>query len=146
MAVQRDQPYRNQHFLVDLGDGEPTPFAEVVLPGISLDVIEYREGSAKESGTRKIPGLARYDNAILRRGATGSLSLYQWVNDIRNGNVTARRTVTISLMSEDLASPVLTWKLLRAWPCRHRYSDLEGKGTDVVMEELVLAYERLDME
>ena len=63
MAILRDLPYGNQHFLVDLGDGNEgaaAGFSEIVLPDIAIDVIEYRNGNDKESGTHKLPGLARY--------------------------------------------------------------------------------------
>jgi phage tail-like protein len=53
--------------------------------------------------------------------------------------------VTITLLSEDL-SAVLTWKLLRAWPAKYSFGDLNAKGSEVAIEELVLAYERLEME
>jgi phage tail-like protein len=53
--------------------------------------------------------------------------------------------VTISLLADDL-TPVLTWKLLRSWPVKYSFADLNAKGTDVAIEELVLAYERLEME
>jgi phage tail-like protein len=148
MAVLRDLPYGNQHFRVDLGDGAEGPaagFSHVVLPDISIDVIEYREGNDKESGTHKLPGLTHYGNVILRRGIIGSLNLYEWINQVRNGNANTRRTVTITLLSEDL-TPVLTWKLFRAWPVKYSFGDLDAEGTDVAIEELVLAYERLEME
>jgi phage tail-like protein len=148
MAVFRDLPYGEQHFRVDLGDGAEGAaggFSEVVLPDISIDVIEYRNGNDTESGTHKLAGLARYENVILRRGIIGSLNLYDWINQVRNGDASARRTVTITLLSEDL-SAVLTWKLLRAWPVKYCFGDLNAKGTDVAIEELVLAYERLEME
>src|SRR2546430_9835670 len=134
MAILRDLPYGNQHFLVDLGDGEVAGagFYEVVLPDISIDVIEYRTGNDKTSGTHKLAGLARYDNAVLRRGIIGSLNLYNWINQVRNGDVNARRTVTISLLSED-RTVVLVWKLLRAWPVKYSFGELNAKGTDVAM-------------
>lgn len=149
MATLRDAPYGNQHFRVDLGTGAEGPaagFSHIALPDISIDVIEYRTGNDKESGTHKLSGLARYGNVILRRGIIGSLDLYNWINQVRNGDANVRRTVTISLLSEDLANVVLTWKLLRAWPVKYSFGDLNAKGTDVAMEELVLAYERLEME
>ena len=149
MAILRDAPYGNQHFRVDLGTGDAGPaagFSHIELPDISIDVIEYRTGSDKESGARKLPGLAHYNNVTLKRGVIGSLDLYNWINQVRNGDANARRTVTISLLSEDLTSVVLTWKLLRAWPVKYSFGDLDAKGTDVAMEELVLAYERLEME
>ena len=149
MAILRDLPYGNQHFRVDLGGADEGPaagFSQVVLPSISIDVIEYRTGNDKESGNHKLAGLARYDNAILRRGIIGSLNLYDWINQVRNGDANARRTVTITLLSEDLTAVVLSWRLLRAWPVKYSFGDLDAKGTDVAVEEIVLAYERLEME
>jgi phage tail-like protein len=148
MAVLRAHPYGNQHFLVDLGAGSAGPeaaFCEIVIPGISVDVVEYRTGSSTESGVQKLPGLARYPDVILRRGVIGSLDLYNWINEVRNGSSNAARTVTIQLLSEDRV-PVVTWKLLRAWPVKYSGPALDAKGTDVAMEELTLAYERLEME
>jgi phage tail-like protein len=52
----------------------------------------------------------------------------------------------IALLSEDLTAVVFTWKLLRARPVKYSFGDLNAKGTDVAIEELVLAYERLEME
>jgi phage tail-like protein len=149
MAILRDAPYGNQHFRVDLGTGDAGPaagFSHIVLPDISVDVIQYRTGNDKESGVHKLPGLTHYGDVILRRGIIGSLDLYSWINQVRNGDANARRTVAISLLSEDLTNVVLTWKLLRAWPVKYRFGDLNAKGTDVAIEELVLAYERLEME
>jgi phage tail-like protein len=148
MAVLRAHPYGNQHFLVDLGTGSTGPetaFCEVVIPGISIDVIEYRTGSSKETGVQKLPGLARYPDVTLRRGVIGSLDLYNWINEVRNGSSNSGRTVTIQLLSEDRV-PVLTWKFLRAWPVKYSGPALDAKGTDVAIEELVLSYERLEME
>ena len=59
MAILRDLPYGNQHFRVDLGDGSDGPaagFSHVILPDISIDVIEYRTGNDKESAPHKLPG------------------------------------------------------------------------------------------
>jgi len=149
MAILRDLPYGNQHFLVDLGGGTAgaaAGFTQVVLPDISIDVIEYRAGNDKTSDIHKLAGLARCNDVVLRRGVIGSLNLYEWINQVRNGDANARRTVTISLLSEDLATVVLIWKLLRAWPRKYSFGELNAKGTDVAIEELVLAYERLEME
>ncbi len=148
MAVLRDLPYGNQHFLVDLGDGATGPaagFSEVVLPDIEIDVIEYRNGNDKESGARKLPGLTHYGNVTLRLGIIGSLKLYEWIDQVRNGDANARRTVRITLLAEDL-TPVLTWNLLRAWPVKYEFGDLNAKGNDVAIETLVLTCERLELE
>jgi phage tail-like protein len=150
MAIQRERPYGDYNFLVDLGSGDPTAiiagFSEVLLPQVSFDVIEYRTGNEKESGVRKIPGRAHYSNLILKRGVIGALDLYQWVNQIQNGDVNALRNVVIQLQSEDRASVVMTWKLFRSWPVRYSFSSLEASGKEALIEVLELACERLEME
>ena len=82
----------------------------------------------------------------MKRGVIGSLNLYQWLDQIRNGDQAALRTVTVQLQSEDHASVVQTWKLLRARIIKHTSGPFNALGTDVAMEEMVLAYERLEIE
>mgnify|MGYP000096831828 CR=1 FL=1 len=94
----------------------------------------------------KVVGEAASGREALKRGVIGSLNLYQWLNQIRNGDQSALRTVTIHLQNEDHTATVQTWKLLRARIIKHTSGPLNAKGTDVAMEELVLAYERLEME
>jgi phage tail-like protein len=150
MAVLRDRPYAQFNFLVDLGtgdtDGPEAGFAECSGISTSVDVIEYRNGNDKENGPRKLTGLGRVSDVTLRRGVIGSLNLYQWLDQIRNGDQAAHRTVSIHLMSEDHTSVVMTWKLLRARIVKHTSGPLNAKGTDVAMEELTLVYERLELE
>lgn len=150
MAVLRDRPYTQFNFLVDLGtgttDGPEAGFQEVTGLGMEVTVAEYRAGNAKENHVQKITGLASVSDVTLKRGLIGSLSLYQWLDQIRNGDQNALRTVTIQLQNEDHTQVVLTWKLLRARIVKHTSGPLNGKGTDVAMEEIVVAYERLEME
>ena len=149
MALQRDRPYNRFNFLVDLGtgntDGADAGFQEVSTIGMEVVVAEYRNGNARENSVQKITGLARYPDVTLNRGVIGSLTLYQWIDQIRNGDQ-ALRTVTIQLQNEDHTQVVQTWKLLRARIIKHTSGPFNAKGTDVAMEEMVIAYERLEME
>ena len=150
MAVLRERPYTGFNFLVDLGDGNTegpqAGFQEVSGIGMEVAVIEYRNGNAKENGVMKLTGLAKVADVTLKRGLIGSLALYQWLDQIRNGDQNALRNVTIRLQNEDHTEVVHTWKLLRARIIKHTSGPMNAKGTDVAMEELVLAYERLEME
>lgn len=150
MAVLRDRPYPQFNFLVNLGtgktDGPEAGFQECSPIGMSVDVIEYRNGNEKENSPRKLTGLNRVSDITLKRGIIGSLNLYQWLDQIRNGDQAALRTVVISLQNEDHTAIVTTWKLLRARIIKHTSGPLNAKGTDVAMEELTLAYERLEIE
>ena len=150
MAVLRDNPYAQFNFLVDLGtgatDGPQAGFQDCSGISTSLDVIEYRNGNEKGNTPRKLTGLARVSDVTLKRGIIGSLGLYQWLDQLRNGDPAGLRNVVIQLQSEDHTTIVMTWKLLRARIIKHTSGPLNAKGTDVAMEEITLAYERLELE
>ncbi|WP_285711015.1 phage tail protein [Erythrobacter oryzae] len=150
MAVKRDRPYVQFNFLVDLGDGNTSGpdagFQEISGIGMEVTVSEYRNGNSLENSVMKTTGLNKASDVTLKRGVIGSLNLYNWLNQIRNGDQNAMRTVTIQLQNEDHSEVVMTWKLLRARIIKHTSGALNAKGTDVAMEELVMAYERLEME
>jgi phage tail-like protein len=150
MAILRDRPYVQFNFLVDLGtgttEGVEAGFQECSNIGMEVTVSEYRTGNSKENSVRKITGLNKSTDVTLKRGVIGSLNLYRWLDDIRNGNQMAERTVVIQLQNEDHTAVVQTWKLLRARIIKHVSGPMNAKGTDVAMEELTLAYERLEME
>ena len=150
MATKRDRPWGRFNFLVDLGDGNTegpdAGFQECSPIAMEVQVADYRNGNDKENHPRKITGLAKAADVTLKRGIVGSLGLYGWLDQIRNGDENALRTVTIQLQSEDHTQVVLTWKLLRARIVRYAAGPLDARGGDVAMEELTLAYERLEME
>jgi phage tail-like protein len=150
MAVERDRPYVQFNFLVDLGDGVTdgpgAGFQEVSGIGMEVTVAEYRNGNHKENSVWKMTGMNKSTDVTMKRGVIGSLNLYQWLDQIRNGDQNARRTVTVQLQNEDHTAVVVTWKLLNARIIKHTSGPMNAKGTDVAMEEMVLAYERLEME
>ena len=150
MAVLRERPYVQFNFLVNLGDGvtdgAEAGFQEMSNVGMEVTVSEYRNGNEKENSVRKITGLNKATDVTMKRGVIGSLNLYRWLDDIRNGNQAAFRNVVVQLQNEDHSAVVQTWNLKRARIIKHISGPFNAKGTDVAMEELTLSYERLEME
>lgn len=150
MAVLRERPYVQFNFLVDLGtgntDGADAGFQEVSGIGMEVTVAEYRNGNEKDNSVRKITGLNKSSDVTMKRGVIGSLTLYNWLNEIRNGDQNALRNIVVQLQNEDHTAVVQTWKLLRARIIKHTSGPMNAKGADVAMEELVISYERLEME
>jgi len=146
---KRNDRYGQFNFLVNLGagntEGPQAAFQECNI-GIEVTVAKYRNRNEKENSVRKITGLNKSTDVTLKRGVIGSLNLFNWLNDIRNGNQAAIRDVTIQLQNEDHCAVVQTWKLIRARIIKFVSGPIKAKGTDVAMEELTLAYERLEME
>jgi phage tail-like protein len=149
MAVLRENPYGRFNFLVDLGAGDTEAieagFQECSPIGMEVAVAEYRNGNDRANQVRKITGLTKVPDVTLKRGIIGSLALYQWIAEVRDGGQ-AVRSVAIHLQNEDHTAVVMSWRLIGARPVRHFSGPLHGKGGDVAIEELTLAYERLELE
>jgi phage tail-like protein len=150
MAVERTNPYSQFNFTVDLGlgTGIRAGFQECTGIGMEVAVAEYRTGADPTNNVRKVTGLNKATDVTLKRGAIGALDLYNWLSAIRDGSNNGIRNVTVGLMSEDRTStePVLKWRLLNARIIRYTGGPFNAKGNDVAMEEMVLSYERLEME
>lgn len=151
MPVREDRPYVQFNFQVDLNRPGMDPeqatggFQEVSGIGMEVTVSEYRNGNDKDNGTRRITGLNKASDVTLKRGVIGALALYTWLDEIRNGDQRSFRDVTITMLSENREA-VLEWRLLRARIIKYTCGPLNAKGNDVAMEEMVLAYERLEMK
>ena len=150
MPIREDRPYVQFNFLVQLDPaGDPNDpaagFQECSNIGMEVTVAEYRTGNMKENSVMKVTGMNKATDVTLKRGVIGVLDLYAWLNDIRNGNQRALKDVTVTMLSEDRV-PVLEWRLLRARITKCTYGPLNAKGNDAAMEEMVLAYERLELK
>jgi len=150
MAEFRERPYGQFNFWVDLGTGDTDSpqagFQEVSGLGMEITVAEYRVGNEKNNSARKITGTYKVPDVTCKRGVIGSLDLYEWLDQIRNGSQDSLRTVKIHLRSEDRTTTVQTWKLTNARPIKYTGPALNAKGTDVGIEELVLSTERIELE
>ncbi len=149
MAVQRNDPYGRFNFLVAIdgldSEGPRGGFLEVDGLDVEIAVIEYRNGNDRQNTVRKLPGLHKVGDVTLKRGIIGALDLWQWFDSVRNGDLGARRNVSIELLDES-RQPVMRWRLHNAWPTKYRGPNLNAKANDVAIEELVLAYERLEID
>jgi phage tail-like protein len=150
MATKRDHPYSQFNFRVswDTMDEKSVEagFQEVSGLGLELTIAEYRAGNHSENSPMKVNGTNKVPDVTLKRGVIGAVDLYQWLNNVRNGTPDQLKTVTIKLMAEDREREAVRWKLVNARPMKYTGPSLNGKGTDLAIEELVLASERIELE
>jgi phage tail-like protein len=150
MATLRERPYSRSNFQVDLGTGEVDSvvagFTEVRLPEGRLEAVAYRSGNEKTNEPRKLPGSLSHENLVLRRGVIGSLDLYEWWKEVRDGGREAMRTVTVQLLSEDRTGPVLTWRFRNAWPVGYGFEPLSTLDCGPAVEFIELAFEGMEIE
>jgi len=151
MSVERDNPYGTFNFLVDLGTGDTTSvkagFQEVTGLNIEVTSADYRNGNEGVNHVRKINGVYKVGDVTLKRGLMGSLDLYQWIDQVRTGDQTAKRNVTIQMRDEAGTNTVMTWRLANARITKYTAPAFNAKtGTDVAIEEIVLSCEDLKIE
>jgi len=132
------------HFTVEWG-GESVSFSEVSGLNIETQVIEYRDGASPEFSTRKLPGLQKYGNITLKRGvAAGDNQFFEWLNTTNLNNV-QRRDLIINLLNEE-HEPVMTWKVVNAFPVKIEGPGLKASGNEVAIESMEIAHEGLTIQ
>lgn len=137
-------PHAKNHFKVELG-GNNIGFMEVSGLSIELDVVDYREGSSPESSVRKMPGLKKFSDVVLKRGIVkNDNGFYQWISTA-SFNQVERRDVVISLLNER-HEPIVVWKLKNSFPSKLEFSSLNAHSSDVIIESLTLVHEGLTVE
>jgi phage tail-like protein len=105
-------------------------------------VIEYRTGD--EYLTRKLPGLTRFANIVLRRGITQDRGLWDWRQNIVDGNPD-RRNGMIKVL-DDQRNEVLRWNFRNGWICKWEGPAFDAKSNEVAIETIEIAHEGLELE
>jgi phage tail-like protein len=139
-AGDRQDPYRNFRFRVEIDGIIQGGFSDVVFGSASTDVIEYREGN-EPMVMRKLSGLTRYGNIQLRYGVTESKELWAWRKQVIDTGATGnRRTMSVVLMDE-AGNDQARWDIWNAWPVRYDPPDFLAKDGKVAIEMIEIAHE-----
>jgi phage tail-like protein len=139
----RNDPYGAFNFLVVIDGVEVAAFSEASGLESTVDVIEYRNGS-DDTTVRKLPGLTKYTNLVLKRGFTDDRSLWEWHKTVLDGHVD-RRSVSVRLLNE-AREPTLRFELQNAWPCRWSGPNLDAGRSAVAIETLEICHEGIEFE
>jgi len=139
-AVRID-PYLNFNFLVEIDGIARAAFHEVSGFDSTIDVIEHREGGENTS-PRKLPGMTKHSNIVLKWGMTDDQDLYRWHRDVVKGTV-VRRNGSIVLLDRR-GQEVARWNFFNAWPAKWDGPDFNAEGNDVAIETLELAHEGVE--
>lgn len=134
----REDPYRSFNFRVEIDNVTIAAFSEVGGLEASVDVVEYRTGSDTLQTVRKLPGLRKYGNIVLRRGLTQNHELWAWFKsgDRRNGAI---------ILLDDALNDALRWHFTNAFPCKWEGPALNARASEVAIESIELATEGIDL-
>ena len=138
---KRDDPYKVFNFLVEIEGIARAGFSEASGLDSETTVIEYRLGGEPRT-VRKLPGLTKYGNLILRRGVTKDAELWNWRKTVVDGKV-VRRNGSGTLLDDD-GTEVVRWNFFNGWICKWEGPALNAKANEVAIETIEIAHEGLE--
>jgi phage tail-like protein len=139
----RQDPLNNYRFRVEIDGIQTAGFSEVAIGATATEVIEYREGT-DPTHVRKLLGLTKYGNIMLKRGFTTSLELYNWHKQILQGQLSGNRKNVVIVVSDETGADEVRFVVSAAWPVKYYGSDLNAKGNEVFIEALELVNEGIE--
>ena len=141
--MARQDPLRNVRFRLEIDGLQLASFSEVAIGATTTDVIDYREGTDPPH-VRKLSGLTKFGNISLKRGVTDSLELFEWHEQIAQGQLSTNRKNVVIVVLGEAGDDRARFVVSNAWPVKYDPSDLNAKGNEVFIECLELANEGIE--
>ena len=138
---QRVDPFLNYNFLVELDGITRAAFTEVTGLDATTEPVDFREGGENGS-VRKLPGITRYGNIVLRWGMTLDRELYDWHRQTVLGNVVRKNGSIIVLDRRGVE--VARWNFVNAWVTKYDVPDMNATANQVAVESVELVVEEVE--
>ena len=136
----KPDPYRSYRFRVEIGGVDRAGFRECSGLDTSQDPIDYREG-IDPLNVRKLPGLIRYSNIVLKWGISDDSELWDWRKEATDGKV-ARKSGSIVLL-DDSGQEKMRWNFVAGWPSKWTGPSFNATGNEVAIQTLEIVHEGL---
>ncbi|MCG8346180.1 MAG: phage tail protein [Chloroflexales bacterium] len=142
---ERNDPYSAFNFIIEIDgfDDAVAGFSECSGLTTETDAIEYRNGN-EDITVRKLPGLKKFTNIVLKRGYTDNKALWEWRKTVMDGK-TERKGGAIVLLDE-ARQEALRWNFREGWPSKWEGPTLNAKNNEVAIESLEIACESIELE
>lgn len=141
---KRNDPYRGYNFAVQIDKVTVAGFRECSGLTFNTDAVDYREGTDKQLHVRKLTGLRKFANIMLKRGITQNKDLWNWYKQILNGKAD-RRDGTIVLRNEE-HQKVLSWHFTGGFIAKWEGPMHNATNNEVALESIEICVERVELE
>lgn len=144
MAENTRYPPVGFHFRVEFLDipglqKQDAFFQEV--SGLSRELsVETVTSGGENRFSYKLPKRAQYNNLVLKRGLFVGSGLARWVSSAIEDLDIQPATVMVSLLN-DKHEPLQTFRCVNAWPQKWSVSAFNAEQSQLVVENLELAYQ-----
>lgn len=134
-------PYRSYRFRLEVDNVERGAFQECSGLDFSQDPIEYREGT-DPLYSRKLPGLTKYSNIVLKWGISNDYELWTWRKEALEGKI-QRKNGSIVLL-DDEGNEVTRWNFRAGWPAKWTGPTFNATSNEVAGMTIEIAHELLE--
>ena len=114
-------------------------FAECSGLEATMEPKAIKEGGRNYGNAQRAGGVT-FATVVLKRGVSMDRGMWQIFNQTSAGKFAPRLQVTITLLDGKMA-PLLGWQLAHAMPVKFKFADLNGRGSEVGIEELHFVHE-----
>ncbi len=141
MAPVRPDAGRNTSFRLELDGSSLGFFKSVDGLGVEIEVVEFREGG--DPIAKKLPGRVKVSDVTLKRGYVNQSFFESWIQQVREAAPGFRKNLTLVVL-DGHGTEVARYNLFECWPASWKISSVDGKGSDIMIEEVVIAVERFE--
>ncbi|NJO03192.1 MAG: phage tail protein [Bacteroidia bacterium] len=139
---------RGFHFRADFESitDEKNDFMFQEISGLSVDVEteEVVEGGENRF-VHKLPVRTKYADITLKRAIAVGTALNTWILDAIYKYKYRPTIVNVSLLNEN-HQPLITWKIVNAFPIQWSVTDFNAESDSLVIESLKLNYDYFTIE
>jgi phage tail-like protein len=136
-------PYNSFNFAVEIDGISRMHFQEASGLSSDIDIVEHREGGDNIS-TRKLPGMVKFSNIVLKWGLADDDDLYKWHRQWATGDPAAKRVSGSIVLYDRQRTEKRRWNFTNAWPCKWTGPSFNAESSELAIESLELAHEGVE--
>ena len=136
------------HFKVEVlglaANDNDVRFTEVSGLSVEMGTEEIPEGGENRF-LQKFPTRAKYPELILKRGLLVNSEIVTWIRECLEDYNIQPKNLYIKLLNDE-HQPLLTWRIVNAYPTKWVVSDFNASSNTVVVETLQFFYQYFKMD
>ncbi len=140
---ERD-PLIGARFALDVPGVVSSFFASASGFSNTSEVITHQAVDASgKSVVQKIPGDLTWEDITLERGITDDLALWDWRQQVIDGDVAGARKDGSVVMYNQSGEEISRWNFINGWPSAWTGPDVSADNQSVAIESISIAHEGL---
>jgi phage tail-like protein len=142
--ADRHDPLVGFHYAIEIQGVVTGYFTECGGIGSEHEVIDHKIVDDKgRERIQKIPGRLKWENISLKRGITDNMDIWDWREQVVQGNVEEARHNGSIVMFNQALEEVARWNFENAWPVKVSGPSVKSDSNEFGIEELVITHEGL---